>query len=225
MWPTKLKKDAIFPNPKCYSGIEPIAYGGSLNLTSLITAYSFGMFPWYNEGEPILWWCPTPRYILKPSEVKVSRSMRPYLNGKYQVSINSCFEDVIENCSCITRPGQNGTWITEEMKLAYIGLHKEKIAHSIEVWEDANLVGGLYGVSLGKIFCGESMFSLKSNASKFALIKLAALLGKNNFVFIDFQIKNDHLESMGGKYINPDLYFSLLERNRRTEPIIDTIWQ
>jgi leucyl/phenylalanyl-tRNA--protein transferase len=185
-----------------------LAIGGDLSSERILHAYSQGIFPWFEEGEPICWWAPDPRSVLIPKEVSISKSMRPYLNRRsLEVRINTAFEAVIAACQKIYRPGQlGGTWITAEMQTAYVALHKLGFAHSIETWEDEELIGGLYGISLGRVFFGESMFSLKSNASKLALIRLAQKLHEAGFPLIDCQIHNSHLESMGAREI-PRLEF------------------
>lgn len=199
----RLIDEIIFPDPEESEKDGLLAVGGDLSLERLLTAYSEGIFPWYNEGEPILWWCPKPRFILKPSEVKISKSMKKILKKKeFDIKFNKNFEEVIENCSNPEmRKDQDGTWITEDMKKAYINLHKYGYAISVESYKDGELVGGLYGVMIGKCFFGESMFSKVSNASKAALISLAQKLEKLKFEFIDCQVYTPHLESMGARMV------------------------
>jgi len=176
---------------------DVIAIGGDLSEERLLLAYREGIFPWFNEDEPILWWSPDPRCIIYPEDLKVSKSMRPYLNqSKYRVSYDTAFEDVIQ-CCALPRKGQDGTWITEDIIGAYCALHRRGLAHSVEVWDGDNLAGGLYGVSLGKCFFGESMFCKANNASKLAFITLMQELSRRDFQFIDCQIFNDHLGSLG----------------------------
>tara|TARA_B100001167_G_C16774815_1_gene310725 strand:+ start:15310 stop:15867 length:558 start_codon:yes stop_codon:yes gene_type:complete len=175
-----------------------------LSLDRLNDAYAKGIFPWYNDGQPVLWWSPDPRMVLFPEEVHVSKSMRNVFNkGNFKVTYNTCFTDVILNCKRIKRDGQHGTWITNQMVEAYIALHEEDIAESVEVWEDGTLVGGLYGINLKekKVFCGESMFSYVSNASKVALITLARKLQRLDYKLIDCQVYNEHLDRMGAREI------------------------
>lgn len=191
-----------FPNPKDFhpeSGI--LAMGGDLSVERLELAYSLGIFPWFNEGEEILWWCPDPRFVLFPKELKVSKSMKKILGDNiFQFSENQNFEAVIRNCSQIHRKGQDGTWITEEIIQAYLDLHKKGIAKSVEVWQNGDLVGGFYGVKVGNIFCGESMFSRVSNASKAGFIQFV-LENQDKYQLIDCQVYTDHLESLGAKEI------------------------
>lgn len=175
-----------------------------MSLDRLKDAYSKGIFPWYNDGQPVLWWSPDPRMVLFPEEVHVSKSMRNVLNQEvFKVTYNTCFTDVILNCKRIKRDGQHGTWITNEMVEAYINLHKEGFAESVEVWQEDKLVGGLYGINLKDklVFCGESMFSKASNASKVALIALARKLQNLNYKLIDCQVYNEHLDRMGAREI------------------------
>ncbi|MAW96798.1 MULTISPECIES: leucyl/phenylalanyl-tRNA--protein transferase [unclassified Leeuwenhoekiella] len=181
-----------------------LAVGADLSLDRLNDAYAKGIFPWYNDGQPVLWWSPDPRMVLFPEEVHVSKSMRNVFNkGNFKVTYNTCFTDVILNCKRIKRDGQHGTWITNQMVEAYIALHEEDIAESVEVWEDGTLVGGLYGINLKekKVFCGESMFSYVSNASKVALITLARKLQRLDYKLIDCQVYNEHLDRMGAREI------------------------
>lgn len=179
-----------------------LAVGGDLSPERLLLAYRNGIFPWYNEDSMILWWSPDPRMVLFPSKLKVSKSMKKVLgSNQFRLTKNTCFEEVINNCGTIKRGDQEGTWIVQEMKLAYIKLHKMGIAHSYEVWEKNVLVGGLYGVDLGHVFCGESMFSTTSNASKFAFVKMVQELEQKNYTLIDCQVHTKHLESLGAEEI------------------------
>jgi leucyl/phenylalanyl-tRNA--protein transferase len=205
----------IFPHPDLADKEGLLAIGGNLSTDSLITAYSFGIFPWYSENDPLVWWSPDPRFVLFPEKLKVSKSMRPYFNqNKYQISIDTKFEYIIRACSRIQRKGQKGTWITDAMYDAYIQLHKEGFAHSIEVWKDGKLAGGLYGVSLGKMFFGESMFSLLPNASKFGFISLVRLLISKGYQLIDCQQETPHLRSLGAEGITRKAFLHLLRQNR-----------
>lgn len=189
-----------------------LAVGGELREDWLLTAYANGIFPWFSEDEPIMWWSPDPRFVLYPREVKVQKSMRPYLNNSaYEFKLDSAFEQVIDICAKIPRQGQNGTWITEHMKSAYIDLHKIGMAHSAEIWKDGKLIGGLYGVSIGKAFFGESMFSFESNASKLALIRLCDWLAMRSFMVVDCQIFTEHLNSMGAQHISRNEFLDLLD--------------
>ncbi|MCL7762371.1 leucyl/phenylalanyl-tRNA--protein transferase [Polaribacter sp. Z014] len=186
-----------------------IALGGDLSDERLICAYKNGIFPWFSEGEPIVWYCPFKRMVLLPGEIKVSKSMRKVINkNEFTITENKAFEEVIYNCKNIERSDGFGTWITDDMEQAYINLHKKGIAKSIEVWQDNQLVGGLYGLEVNTIFCGESMFSKVSNASKRAFIHLAK---KKEYTLIDCQMYNDHLASLGAKEIERDVFLKILK--------------
>ena len=168
-----LDDEIIFPEVSLAEPDGLLAIAGDLSLERLLLAYESGIFPWFSEGEPILWYAPHERCVIYPDTIKVSQSMQKVLSkGTFQITINQAFEQVIKNCATVPRFGQDGTWITDEMQEAYINLHQNGFAHSIEVWQDEKLVGGLYGVKVGHVFCGESMFSSVSNASKVALIFL-----------------------------------------------------
>ena len=189
-----------------------IAIGGDLSPERLILAYRSGIFPWYNEGEPIIWYSPDPRMVLSPKQLQISRSMQRVLKkGIFTVTYNQHFEEVITNCKTINRVGQSGTWITGDMLQAYIKLHKLGIAKSVEVWKDGALVGGIYGIDLGTVFCGESMFSKVSNASKVAFISLVKQLEKDNYHLLDCQVYNDHLASLGAEEISRDEFLEHLK--------------
>ena len=178
-----------------------LAAGADLSPTRLLEAYRSGIFPWFSEGDPILWWSPDPRMVLFPAEFKISRTLRKtLLRGQYQMRCDTAFEQVMRACSQ-PRDGQNGTWIQEDMIAAYLRLHKAGYAHSIETWMDGELVGGLYGVSIGRMFYGESMFSRKTDASKIALAYLAAQLKRWNVGMIDCQMNTPHLASLGAREI------------------------
>lgn len=187
-----------------------LAIGGDLSSAQILAAYRQGIFPWYSSGQPILWWSPNPRAVLIPAQIKISRSMHKTLRqGKFNVTFDTCFESVITNCAA-SRKNSRGTWITTEMQSAYQRLHLEGYAHSVEVWRDDILVGGLYGISLGSIFFGESMFSLVSDASKVALISLTSQLHRWGFTLIDCQVQSAHLASMGAKTISRDVFIAHL---------------
>ena len=178
-----------------------LAAGGDLSSERLLSAYGTGIFPWYDEDQPILWWSPDPRCILRPDEIHVSRRLAQYVKGsKLELRFNSAFNEVIKLCAG-ERKSQQGTWITSDMAEAYERLHDEGWAHSIEVWENAALVGGLYGLSIGRVFFGESMFSARDNASKFALLGLSIILFKKGFDLIDCQVVSRHLETLGASLI------------------------
>ncbi|WP_442787942.1 leucyl/phenylalanyl-tRNA--protein transferase [Flavobacterium suncheonense] len=196
------------------SGI--LAVGGDLSTERLLLAYHSGIFPWFEDGEPITWWAPDWRMVLFLDDLKVSKSMRNILNrGMFKVTFNQAFKAVIANCQSVKREGQHGTWITDDMIAAYVKLHELGHAKSVEVWQNGELVGGLYGVDLGSIFCGESMFSKVSNASKVAFIHLVECLKKNNYLLLDCQVYNEHLESLGCVEIERDAFMTIL--NHREE--------
>ncbi len=191
-----------------------LAVGGDLAPERLLLAYRSGIFPWFNDDALILWWSPDPRMVLFPEKIKVSKSMSKIIKDKrFRLTLNTCFKDVIENCARVDRKGQDGTWITKNMVESYLQLHELGFAKSYEVWENDKLVGGLYGIDLGHVFCGESMFSLVSNASKFAFVNLAKDLQKENYLLIDCQIYTKHLESMGAEEISRERFIEILERN------------
>lgn len=192
----------LFPNPLRVNGNGPACFGGDLSPERLFNAYRLGFFPWFAQGEPILWWHPNPRFILRPTELKVSKSMRPYFNQqKYRVTYDTRFRDVMEACRNLHRPGQRGSWITDELVEGFVGLHELGIAHSVEVHEGTQLVGGLYGVALGKVFFGESMFFTRANASKFGFISLVRRLRDREYRLVDCQQETGHLSRLGGQAI------------------------
>ncbi|MBK7096002.1 MAG: leucyl/phenylalanyl-tRNA--protein transferase [Saprospiraceae bacterium] len=210
-----------FPDPARSDRNGLLAVGGKLNPEWLIEAYSAGVFPWFNESDPIMWWSPNPRSVVYPGEVKISKSMKQLLNnGRFELRVDSSFESVIQQCRAIKRKDQDDTWITEEVKKAFIEMHRIGLAHSFETWYNEVLVGGLYGISLGTIFFGESMFSTVPNASKFAFISLSEILKKNSFVLIDCQIPNPHLTSMGCFDMRKKEYLKILWKNDPEKTII-----
>jgi leucyl/phenylalanyl-tRNA--protein transferase len=212
------QNEYAFPHPSQADSHGVLAIGGDLHPERLLLAYHFGIFPWYNEGEPILWWCPDPRFVIKPAEVYIAKSMRKYFNQDlFHITYDTRFQQVIRFCKEVKRENQLGTWITDEMELAYIKLHELGFAHSVEVWENGDLVGGLYGIALGKCFFGESMFSKVSNASKFGFIQLCLDLDKRGYSLIDCQQPNPHLESLGGKFMDRDIFLAYLKENRKLE--------
>ena len=191
-----------------------LAIGGDLSTQRLLLAYRKGIFPWYSDDEPIIWWCPNPRFVLFPDEIKISKSMRAVIKKQtYSFTINNCFNNVIKNCKTINREGQSGTWISEEVIDAYTNLHNLGYALSAETWKNNKLVGGLYGVKMGNIFFGESMFSLSPNASKFAFIQLVKHLKNEGVKLIDCQVYTTHLESLGAKMIDRNDFMRLLEQH------------
>ncbi len=222
-WLDPQSDPAQFPDP-CYALEEPnglLAVGGDLSPARLLNAYRQGIFPWYSQEEPILWWSPNPRAILLPEQFHLSRSLRKKLRKRsFRITLDTAFERVIEACSA-TRTGrdgsQSGTWITEEMKLAYNTLHRIGFAHSVECWQGEELVGGLYGVSMGKVFFGESMFSRCTDASKVAFAHLTEQLRRWDFALIDCQVYSDHLASLGAFEIPRDTFLAMLDQH--CEPI------
>lgn len=188
-----------------------VAVGGELSTERLMLAYRSGIFPWYSKEDPIIWWSPDPRFVLYPDKIKVSKRMKSILRkDTFLTTYNTDFEQVIDNCQKIYRKDQPGTWITKEMKNAYIDLHKKGLAKSIEVWQDDKLVGGMYGVDLGDVFCGESMFSKVSNASKIALINFAQKFSSEGGTLIDCQVHTPHLESLGAENISREKFLEYL---------------
>ena len=211
----------IFPSPVMADESGLLAIGGKLDVDWVLEAYSSGIFPWFNEEDPIMWWSPDPRSVIVPGDLKIRKSMRPYFRSdRFQLKIDNDFEQVIDKCQKIPRKDQDGTWITTDMKEVYIELHNLGYAHSFETWNEGRLVGGLYGVSIGKIFFGESMFSSESNASKYALLSLSMILKENGFNLLDCQIPNPHLDNMGCKAMSRDDYLAILHDNRGEKSII-----
>ena len=206
-----LSKELFFPpvDEASYEGV--LAIGGDLSIERLLLAYRNGIFPWFNEDEPILWWAPPERMVVVPSIYKVSKSIRNLLNqNKFKVTFNQNFKGVIEGCQQIERPGQEGTWLSDDFKVSYTKLHEMGIAKSVEVWQNDELVGGLYGVDLGHVFCGESMFSKVPNASKIAFVTLIKQLNENNYKLLDCQVHNDHLEKLGAIEISREVFMRVL---------------
>jgi leucyl/phenylalanyl-tRNA--protein transferase len=196
----RLIKEVIFPPPEEADPSGLLAVGGDLSSERLLEAHRLGIFPWYSDDEPILWWSPNPRLVLDLGDFKISRSLRKTLNKKiFQVTFDQAFADVMRACALAPRDGQRGTWITDDMREAYARLHKLGYAHSVESWFDGELAGGLYGVSLGKVFFGESMFHRRADASKVALAALVERLKSWNFHFIDAQMTTAHLLRFGAK--------------------------
>ena len=210
-------KSYVFPSLEEFTPEGLVAVGGDLSRGRLLTAYRQGIFPWYNEGQPILWWSPDPRTVLYTGKVKISRSLRKTLrHGGLLITMDSAFEDVISACAA-PRSNESETWITDEMFLAYCDLYKHGDAHSIEVWRNNTLVGGLYGVALGDVFFGESMFSQENNASKVALVGLDWQLQQMHFRLIDCQIRSKHLLSLGAETINRSQFLAELENGLRQQ--------
>ena len=209
---TEIGNAHIFPNAREGSDEGLLAYGGDLNPNRLLTAYRNGIFPWFSPNDPILWWSPNPRLVLYPDEFKESKSLRRVIKNRgYVVKFDTNFEAVIEYCSQVPREGQEGTWLTDEMKNAYIELHKMGFAHSVETYFEDKLVGGFYGVSMGKAFFGESMFALMPDASKVALRKLSTLCVEKCYDFIDCQVETPHLVSLGARLVERDQFLDELD--------------
>lgn len=207
----RLSDDLIFPHPSLSEEDGLLAVDGDLSPERLILAYRNGIFPWFSEDEPILWWSPDPRFILYPKDIKVSHSMKKLLKkNTYKISFDTCFRDVISNCSNLRK--ERGTWITNDMIEAYCKLHELGYAHSVEAWYEDELVGGLYGISIGKCFFGESMFSTMSNASKAAFITLCKKLEEKEYIMVDCQVYTEHLESLGAVNISREKFLELVEK-------------
>lgn len=220
-----LTDDLAFPHPREANEDGVLAVGGDLSPERLLLAYSWGIFPWYNEYEPIVWWSPDPRCVLYPDKLKVSKSMRPYFNQrKFTITLDTDFEAVMRNCQQSSRGQQLGTWITEDMLAAYVRLHELGYAHSVEVWQASKLVGGLYGIALGRVFFGESMFTHVSNASKFGFISLVRLLQEKEFTLIDCQQETRHLMSLGAAGIPRATFLEHLQANQQIPSLVGS-WQ
>lgn len=214
----RLSDDLVFPHPSLAVEDGLLAVGGDLSPNRLLLAYSKGIFPWYSEADPILWWSPDPRFVLYPKDIKVSHSMKKLLNKNiYKITYDTCFRDVISNCANTRK--DTGTWITDDMLEAYCVLHKLGFAHSVETWFEDRLVGGLYGIALGKCFFGESMFSLMTDASKTAIITLSKFLEQKQFLMIDCQVYTKHLESLGAMKIPRQEFLKLVETGICVEPL------
>jgi leucyl/phenylalanyl-tRNA--protein transferase len=215
-----LNKEIKFPDPSKADRRGCLAFGGDLSTERLLLAYRSGIFPWFNEGEPISWFSPDPRMVLFPNEVYVSKTMKQVLERSYfKITYNTAFEDVMQQCAKIKRDGQFGTWISKDMIAAYVKLHQLGFAHSIEAWENDELVGGLYGISLGKCFFGESMFAKTSNASKAAFITFVKKLESLDFWLIDCQIYTEHLASLGANLIPRAIFLDYLTQNQKNEEL------
>ncbi|WP_411679364.1 leucyl/phenylalanyl-tRNA--protein transferase [Clostridium thailandense] len=207
----RLNDDLIFPHPSLAEEDGLLAVYGDLCPDRLMLAYQNGIFPWFSEGEPILWWSPDPRFILYPQDIKVSHSMKKLLKkNTYRISFDTCFRDVISNCAGVRK--ESGTWITNDMIEAYSKLHELGHAHSVEAWYENKLVGGLYGISIGKCFFGESMFSVMDNASKAAFITLCKKLDSEGYIMVDCQVYTKHLESLGAVNIPREEFLELIKK-------------
>ncbi|AGK98570.1 leucyl/phenylalanyl-tRNA--protein transferase [Clostridium pasteurianum] len=213
-----LSDDLIFPHPSLSREDGLLAVYGDLSPERLLLAYSNGIFPWFSEDEPILWWSPDPRFILYPKDVKISHSMKKIIKKNiYKITFDTCFREVIYNCGNTRK--ESGTWITNEMIEAYCKLHELGFAHSVEAWHENKLVGGLYGIIIGKCFFGESMFSTMSNSSKAAFITLCKLLEEKNFIVIDCQVYTQHLESLGAVNIPRNEFLELVQKGISMYPL------
>ncbi len=207
-----LSQELIFPPVEYAEEDGLLAVGGDLSPQRLLLAYRSGIFPWYSPGNPILWWSPDPRFVLFPSRLRISKSMKQVLRqNRFHLTSDRAFEQVIDSCKKTPRKGQAGTWITEEMQSAYIQLHQMGYAHSVEAWRENQLVGGLYGIALGRCFFGESMFTTESNASKAAFIFLVKNLEEKGYSLIDCQVYTAHLESLGAEMLPREVFLEKLD--------------
>ena len=207
-----LNNELLFPPVHLSEPDGLLAIGGDLSPERLLVAYRHGIFPWY-EGRHILWWCPDPRFVLFPEELRESKSMKQlHKRNTFDLRVDTAFQEVITNCKTIARRGQESTWITDEVRTAYTRMHELGYAHSAEAWQDGELAGGLYGIRMGKVFFGESMFSKVSNASKYAFIQYVQQLQSEGVTLIDCQVYTPHLESLGARMISRGDFVSLLDR-------------
>ena len=219
-----LSETPMFPHPGLASREGLLAVGGDLSLERLLSAYGQGIFPWFSDGEPILWWSPDPRLVLFPHEFKISRSLKKLINqSRFDITIDGAFRRVITECAETRAAQKEPTWIVGDMIEAYCRLHESGFAHSVEAWQDGVLVGGLYGVSLGRCFFGESMFTTVNNASKVALAGLVDFLKTHEFHMIDCQVTTQHLISMGAREIPRDRFLTLLQASLK-EPDMKGTW-
>ena len=207
----QLNSEHIFPSALSANNDGIVAIGGDLDPKRILQAYKQGIFPWFESDDYLVWWSPDPRMVLFPANLKISKSTKKILkDGSFNVTFNQSFDQVVECCASVKRFGQNGTWITDGLKKAYNLLHKEGHAFSVEVWKDFELVGGLYGIDLGDVFCGESMFSKENNASKIGFIHLIKELTKNGYKLIDCQVPSAHLKSLGAEEISREQFLNFL---------------
>lgn len=215
-----LTDELLFPNPEFAGKDGLLAVGGDLSESRLLLAYSLGIFPWYSEGQPILWWSPNPRMVLFPENFKVSKSLKKVVDsGKFKVQFDTNFEAVIEQCATTPRKGQLETWITADIKKAYTSLHNSGFCHSVETYLDGKLVGGLYGLSLGGVFFGESMFHHVTDASKVALWHLVEYVKKFDFDMIDVQQETSHLKSLGANPVSRSKFLTLLDQSLKKKTL------
>jgi leucyl/phenylalanyl-tRNA--protein transferase len=216
-----LSNSISFPPPQLAGEEGLLAIGGDLSRKRLLLAYKMGIFPWYSEDQPILWWSPDPRLILYPEDIRVSKSLKKIIRKeKFKITMDTAFEDVIKACATVRTANDEETWIVDDMLNSYIDLHNAGYAHSVEAWFDGELAGGLYGVSLGRCFFGESMFTRVSNASKVAFVTLAEFLAKLSFEFIDCQVKTDHLINFGSIEISRARFLTMLKQSLKRESMI-----
>lgn len=221
----RLTRDLVFPPPEGASADGLVAVGGDTRPERLVLAYSQGIFPWPHQGLPLLWFSPDPRFIIRFDHAQIGRSLRKRVRARpYEIRVDTAFEDVLAGCSSTPRPGQDGTWITDEIRTGFLALHDRGIAHSIEAFQDGALVGGLYGVSIGKSFCGESMFAHADDASKIAMVSLLGNLASWGFHFVDCQVHTEHLSRFGGEPV-PRAQFLELLRQAVAEPTRTGPWR
>ena len=221
----QLSDQASFPPPHFSEGDGLLAVGGDISQERLLKAYYMGIFPWYSDPDPILWWSPDPRLVLFPYEMRVSRRLRRTIRRRtFRITMDSAFEQVIQSCAEIPRKHEKGTWITPDMVTAYCRLHTAGFAHSVEAWYEGRLAGGLYGVAIGRCFFGESMFSNQSNASKVAFVELVEYLHKRKFRLIDCQVTTTHLKNFGARDISRAEFLNILEELRE-KPSLRGKWQ
>ena len=207
----QLSSEHIFPSALSANNDGVVAIGGDLDPKRILKAYKQGIFPWFESDDYLVWWSPDPRMVLFPEKLRISKSTKKVLkDANFKVTFNQSFDEVVDCCAKVKRFGQNGTWITEGLKKAYNILHKEGHAFSVEVWKDFELVGGLYGIDLGDIFCGESMFSKENNASKIGFIHLIKELSKNGYKLIDCQVPSAHMKSLGAEEISRQQFLNFL---------------
>jgi leucyl/phenylalanyl-tRNA---protein transferase len=218
----RLSNDLVFPPAELARPDGLLCVGGDLSPERLVLAYENGIFPWFSENDPLLWWSPDPRLLLFPDQIHISRSLGKTIKKKlFTIRVDTAFEQTILLCSSLRKKEKNGTWLVDDMIAAYITLHKKGVAHSIETWRDDKLVGGLYGISLGKSFFGESMFSLENNASKIALVALATHLKNHGFHLIDCQVSSDHLIQMGARQISRQSFLKMIKTSVKQAPKMD----
>jgi len=207
----QLSSEHIFPSALSANNDGVVAIGGDLDPKRILNAYKQGIFPWFESDDYLVWWSPDPRMVLFPEKLRISKSTKKVLkDANFKVTFNQSFDEVVDCCAKVKRFGQNGTWITEGLKKAYNLLHKEGHAFSVEVWKDFELVGGLYGIDLGDVFCGESMFSKENNASKIGFIHLIKELSKNGYKLIDCQVPSAHMKSLGAEEISRQQFLNFL---------------